>query len=48
MRLYDTARWELARTLTFDAGKLRCVAFSPDGLVAAAGGDRLAVWDVDG
>ena len=39
-----------ARLTTFDwrIGDVRCVAFAPDGLTAAAGGlDGVVVWDVD-
>jgi len=49
VRLYDTASWEVARTYAWQAGKLRCVAFSPDGMLAAVGSDSgsLVMWDVD-
>lgn len=49
VRLYDTGTWEVARTYAWQAGKLRCVAFSPDGMLAAVGTDsgNIVVWDVD-
>lgn len=49
VKLYDTSNWSLARTYTWDIGRMRSVAFSPDGLLAAAGSDtgRVVVWDVD-
>ena len=49
VKLYDTATWAVARTFTWDVGRLRSVAFSPDGALAAVGSDtgRIVVWDVD-
>ena len=49
VKLYDAATWRLARTFTWDIGKMRSIAFSPDGTLAAAGSDKgqVAVWDVD-
>ena len=49
VKLYDTANWSLARTFTWNIGRLRSIAFSPDGLLAAAGSDtgKIVVWDVD-
>lgn len=49
VKLYDTSNWSLATTYTWDVGRMRSVAFSPDGLLAAAGSDtgRVVVWDVD-
>jgi WD40 repeat protein len=53
---YDGAArlWELpslrpARVFEWDVSRLHSVAFSPDGLLLAAGGDkgRVVVWDVD-
>jgi WD40 repeat protein len=49
VKLYDTATWKVVRSFNWDIGRLRSVAFSPDGMLAAAGGDRgkVVVWDVD-
>jgi WD40 repeat protein len=49
VKLYDTATWEVAKTFTWDVGKMRSIAFSPDGTLAAAGSDsgKVVVWDVD-
>jgi WD40 repeat protein len=49
VKLYDTATWQLARVFAWDVGRMRSVAFSPDGLLAAAGSDtgRVVVWDLD-
>jgi WD40 repeat protein len=50
VRVWDTATWRPAETFTWDVGKVKSVAYSPDGLLAAAGGDRgkIVVWDADG
>jgi WD40 repeat protein len=49
VKLFDTTTWEVARTFTWDIGRMRSVAFSPDGALAAAGSDtgKVVVWDVD-
>jgi WD40 repeat protein len=49
VKLFDTATWEIGRAFTWDVGKMRSVAFSPDGTLAAAGSDtgKVMVWDVD-
>ena len=49
VKLYDTTSWEVARTFTWDIGRMRSIAFSPDGTLAAAGSDsgKVVVWDVD-
>jgi hypothetical protein len=49
VKLYDTETWTVSKTYSWKIGKLRSVAFSPDGLLAAAGSDtgRIVVWDVD-
>lgn len=49
VKLYDTSTWEVARTFTWNIGKMRSIAFSPDGTLAAAGSDtgKVVVWDVD-
>ncbi|MBA4068150.1 MAG: hypothetical protein C0501_31505 [Isosphaera sp.] len=50
VKLYDTTSWQVAKTYTWDVGRMRSVAFSPDGSLAAAGTDtgKVVVWDVDG
>lgn len=49
VKLYDTATWAVARSFTWKAGRMRSVAFSPDGALAAVGTDKgqVIVWDVD-
>jgi WD40 repeat protein len=49
IKFYDTSTWKVARSFDWDIGRLRSVAFSPDGMLAAAGGDKgkIVVWDVD-
>jgi WD40 repeat protein len=49
VRFYDTTTWKVARSYDWDIGRQRSVAFSPDGMLAAVGGDKgkIVVWDVD-
>ncbi|MBN9524217.1 WD40 repeat domain-containing protein [bacterium] len=50
VKLYDLDTLTLRTKLNWKVGPLTCVAFSADGLLAAAGTDdgRVVVWDVDG
>jgi WD40 repeat protein len=47
--LYDTTTWKPAQVYQWDTGRMRSVAFSPDGMLAAAGTDtgKVILWDVD-
>ena len=49
VRFWDTTTWAEARAFEWNIGKLRAVAFSPDGTRAATGSHtgRVLVWDVD-
>jgi WD40 repeat protein len=49
VKLYDTVKWRVVKAYTWNVGRLRSVAFSPDGTRAAVGSDRgqVVVWDVD-
>jgi WD40 repeat protein len=49
VKLYDTDTWDVAHTFTWKVGRMRSIAFSPDGALAAAGSDKgqVIVWDVD-
>lgn len=46
---FDTQTFTEARAFTWKIGRLRSVAFSPDGALAAVGSDKgqVVVWDVD-
>lgn len=49
VRFVDTTTWDVSTTYAWDIGKLKSVAFSPDGSLAAAGSDtgKIVVWDVE-
>jgi WD40 repeat protein len=49
VKLYDTETWKVTKVFTWEIGRMRSVAFSPDGMLAAAGGDigQILVWDFD-
>jgi WD40 repeat protein len=49
VKFYDTETWQVAKTFTWNVGRLQSIALSPDGLLAAAGNDtgQVIVWDVD-
>jgi hypothetical protein len=47
--MWDTATWEPIRQYGWEIGRLRAVAFAPDGLTCAAGSDmgKVVLFDVD-
>jgi WD40 repeat protein len=46
--LWDVESRRLRRSWDWQVGRLRSVVFAPDGMTAAAGGDRdVIVWDMD-
>jgi WD40 repeat protein len=47
VKVYDTATWQLVRTYDWGQGKLFSMAVTPDGTLAAVGGDKgqIVVWD---
>jgi hypothetical protein len=48
VKFFDTSSWGLHTELAWQVGELRSLAFSPDGMLAAAGarGGKI-LWDVD-
>jgi WD40 repeat protein len=49
VHVFDTVTWERVKRFTWKIGPLKAVAVSPDGTLAAAGGDKgdVVIWDVD-
>ena len=49
VRLWDMRCECEIRSFNWNIGKVRCVAFAPDGMTCAAGGStgQVVVWDVD-
>jgi WD40 repeat protein len=49
VHVFDTTTWDRVGRFAWRMGRLRAVAVSPDGLLAAAGGAEgdVVVWDVD-
>ena len=49
VKIYDLGTLRLVRKYNWKLGPLGCVAFSPDGVLGAAGSDdgRIVLWDVD-
>lgn len=49
VHVFDTSTWERSGRFTWQIGKLKSIAVSPDGLLAAAGGERgdVVIWDLD-
>lgn len=49
VQFFETTNWRRTYAFDWNIGRMRCLAFSPDGLVAAAGSDtgNVVVWDID-
>jgi WD40 repeat protein len=49
VKCWDAATWTLKREYAWEIGGLRSVAVAPDGMTAAAGGDKAAIvlFDLD-
>jgi WD40 repeat protein len=49
IRLWDVEGWKTIRTFEWKAGRMRSIAFAPDGLIAAAGGEsgEFVLFDFD-
>jgi WD40 repeat protein len=49
VKFFDTSSWCLHTELAWKVGGLRCLAFSPDGMLAGAAGSgkKVVLWDLD-
>lgn len=49
VQVFDTATWERTGRFTWNIGKLKAIAVSADGLLAAAGSENgsIVIWDID-
>jgi WD40 repeat protein len=49
VKVHETATWMVAESFNWNIGRLHSVAFSPNGMLAAVGGDKgqIVVFDVD-
>ena len=49
VHVFDAITWNRIEQFTWKLGNLKAVAISPDGMLAAAGGDRgdIVIWDID-
>jgi len=49
VQIFDAATWTRVEQFTWQLVNLKSIAISPDGTLAAAGGDRgdIVIWDVD-
>jgi WD40 repeat protein len=49
VRFLDTQTWKEKAAFKWNIGRVACLAFSPDGMKLAGGGNKgiVAVWDVD-
>jgi WD40 repeat protein len=49
VKYWSPATWQETQAYAWKAGKLKCLAFAPDGMRAAAGGDKgkIIVWDIE-
>jgi WD40 repeat protein len=49
VHVFDVATWERVKRFTWQIGKLKSIAVSPDGMLAAAGGENgaIVIWDLD-
>ena len=49
VHVFDVGSWERVKRFTWQIGKLKAIAVSPDGALACAGGENGAIvmWDLD-
>jgi WD40 repeat protein len=49
VHVFDTSTWTRVEQFAWNVGNLKAISISPDGMLAAAGGDRgdIVIWDVD-